>query len=89
MSDPCGMLKALQRIKVVQMKTLNTADYLTAHRALRLAKYPSLSDTADLSLQVTLTVCIEFEMGFDEIQSRLDNKTYEMVAELSDLCAKV
>ena len=70
-------------------KTLNTADYLVFHRALREAKYPNLQDTADLSLQVILTVCIEFGLSLDEVQDRLDRKTAEMCQELSDLSAKV
>jgi len=64
------------------MKSLNTQDFLESHKALRLAKYPALNDVSHVALATILTVSIEWEKSFEEIQNILDQKTKEQKLEL-------
>lgn len=57
------------------MRYLNTQDFLESQTALDSVKYPALDSQSRCTLMAVLIVCVEFEMGFDEIQQRLDEMT--------------
>lgn len=66
------------------MNSLNTKDLLESYKALHLAKYPSLDTNEWVVLASILSVCIEFGMGFEEIQKKLNQKTSENKTELEN-----
>ena len=70
------------------MNSLNTNDFLESYKNLHLAKYPSLDTNEWVVLASILAVCIEFEMDFNAIQSRLDQKTSENKTELENYLAE-
>lgn len=70
------------------MKSLNTQDFLESYKALHLAKYPSLDTNEHVVLSAVLSVCIEFNKSFDEIQERLDEMTQQNKTELTHYLAE-
>jgi hypothetical protein len=59
------------------MKSLNTKGYIQAHDELGRYRYPSSYDNrlAYVSLSAILEECINQKMGFNQIQSMIDEMT--------------
>ncbi len=59
------------------MTTLNTENYIQAHNELGRYRYPNSYDTrlAYVSLSAILSECINQKMGFNQIQSMIDEMT--------------
>lgn len=71
------------------MKSLNIKDYLESCKAMNQALAPSLPTTEYACLVGILTACIEFELSFDKIQTRLDFLTQENISRTTPFLVKV
>lgn len=71
------------------MKSLNIKDYLESCRAMNQALTPSLPTTEYASLAGILSACIEFEMPFEKVQTRLDFLTQENIRNTTPFLVKV
>ena len=69
------------------MTTLNTEAFKEAYNALNKAKYPNnhTSSVGYVALATMLEICINWKMGINQIQERLDEKTSEWKNELESL----
>ena len=69
------------------MTTLNTQDFKDAYNALDKAKYPNnhTQSSGYVALATMLEICINWKMGINQIQERLDEKTSEWKNELESL----
>lgn len=70
------------------MNSLNTQDFIDSYKQLHVAKYPSLPDTAYVTLASYLRVSLEFGLSVEATQYRLDEKTSEMKTELTHYLAE-
>ena len=75
--------------KDFKMKSLNTQDYLESCRAMNQANSPSLPTTEYASLAGILSACIEFELSFENVQTRLDFLTQENISRTTPFLVKV
>jgi hypothetical protein len=71
------------------MKSLNIKGYLESCKAMNQANSPSLPTTEYASLVGILSACIEFELSFEQIQTRLDNLTQENIKRTTPFLVKV
>lgn len=71
------------------MTELKTDEFKNAYNALNKAKYPNnhTSSLGYVALATMLEVCINWKMGINQIQERLDEKTSEWKNELEKLGA--